>query len=89
VGDHDASNPLISPLFADFSGLPPTLIQTGSDEILLSDSERLAERAALAGWDCRLTIWQGLWHDFQLLGDLLPEADEAIAAMVNFVSAPR
>ncbi|MDO9620899.1 MAG: alpha/beta hydrolase fold domain-containing protein, partial [Moraxellaceae bacterium] len=85
-GKTDASHPLLSPLFADLSGLPPTLVQTGSEEILLSDSERLAERAAEIGWDLQLTVWQGLWHDFQLLGDLLPEADDAIAAMARFVA---
>lgn len=80
-------HPLMSPLFADLRGLPRTLVQTGSEEILLSDSTRLAERAAAAGWPLTLTVWQGLWHDFQLLGDLLPEADDALAAISRFVRA--
>lgn len=78
-------HPLVSPLFADLRGLPPTLVQVGSEEILLSDSERLAERAAEAGWDLTLNVWAGMWHDFQMLGDLLPEADAAIADIAAFV----
>lgn len=85
AGLTDTAHPLISPLFADLSGLPPTLVQVGSEEILLSDSERLAERAAAAGWDLRLAVWQGMWHDFQMLGSLLPEADAAIADIAAFV----
>ena len=78
-------HPLVSPLFADFSGLPPTLVQTGSEEILLSDSERLAERAEAAGWALELQVWRGMWHDFQMLGDILPEADAALAEIADFV----
>ena len=85
AGLTDTAHPLISPLFADLSGLPPTLVQVGSEEILLSDSERLAERAAAVGWDLRLAVWQGMWHDFQMLGSLLPEADAAIADIAAFV----
>ncbi len=87
AGLTDAAHPLISPLFADLSGLPPTLVQVGSEEILLSDSERLAERAAAAGWDLSLNVWNGMWHDFQIMGSLLPEADAAIADIRAFVEA--
>lgn len=88
LGTTDAAHPLISPLFADLRGLPETLVQVGSEEILLSDSERLAERAAEADWQLTLTVWQGMWHDFQLLGSMVPEADVAIAAIADFVRAP-
>lgn len=86
AGLTDASHPLISPLLADLSGLPPTLVQVGSEEILLSDSERLAERAEAAGWPLTLQVWDGLWHDFQILGGLLPEADAAIEDIRAFVA---
>lgn len=85
LGATAATNPLVSPLFADLTGLPPTLVQVGSEEILLSDSERLAVNAAAAGWALTLTVWQGMWHDFQLLGSMVPEADAAIAAITRFV----
>lgn len=83
-GVTDTRHPLVSPLFADLRGLPPTLVQVGSEEILLSDSERLAERAAEAGWDLQLNVWEGMWHDFQMLGSMLPEADAAIADIARF-----
>lgn len=87
AGLTDAAHPLMSPLFADLSGLPPTLVQVGSEEILLSDSERLAERAEAAGWDLQLQVWDGMWHDFQMLGGFLPEAEAAIEDIRTFVGA--
>lgn len=66
AGGLDPSQPELSPLLADFSGLPPTLIQVGTHEILFSDAERLAERMKAAGTECRLEVWEGMWHDFQM-----------------------
>lgn len=77
-GSADASHPLISPLFANYHGMPPMLIQCGSDEIVLSDSERLAERARAAGVKVDLNVCQGLWHDFQLFAGLMPAATTAV-----------
>ena len=56
----------LSPLFADFSGFPPTLIQVGSHEILRSDATRLRRRMLDAGVLCRLEEWENLWHVFQM-----------------------
>ena len=66
AGDLDPSQPELSPLLADLAGLPPTLIQVGTHEILFSDAERLAERMKAAGTECRLEVWEGMWHDFQM-----------------------
>lgn len=73
-----------SPLFADLAGLPPMCIQVGSDEVLLADAERLAERAQAAGVQVDLTVYNGLWHDFHLHAGLLPEATTAINALGAF-----
>ena len=62
----DYSRPEFSPLFGDFSALPPALIQVGTHEILYSDSERLAERLKAAGCYCRLEVWENMWHVFQM-----------------------
>ena len=62
----DLTSPLLSPLFGDFSGFPPTLIQVGSNEILLSDSTRLRDRMAEAQVPCKLEIWDHMWHVFQM-----------------------
>ena len=85
LGTTAPDHPLASPLFADLSGLPPTLVQVGTEEILYSDSERLAARAAEIGWDLTLSVWHGLFHDFQMMGDILPEADLALAEIAAFV----
>lgn len=87
LGSTPADHPLASPLFADLRGLPPTLVQVGTEEILYSDSERLAARAAEIGWDLTLSVWDGLFHDFQMMGGILPEADQAIAEIAAFVKA--
>ena len=86
LGIHDPANPLVSPLFADLHDLPPTLIHVGSDEILLDDSTRLEERLRAAGVDARLEIWEGMWHVFQIFAPYVPEAQQAIREIGNFIS---
>ena len=66
LGSADARAPLASPLFGDLSGLPPVLIQVGSDERLLDDARQYAERASGAGSPVRLEVWQGMHHVFQI-----------------------
>lgn len=66
AGGLDPAQPELSPLLADLAGFPPTLIQVGTHEILFSDAERLAERMNAAGTECRLEVWEGMWHDFQM-----------------------
>jgi monoterpene epsilon-lactone hydrolase len=78
----DPKNPLVSPVYGNFSNFPPTLIQVGSKEILLSDSLRVARLARAAGVDVSLDVWDGLWHVFQSMG--VPESSEAIDALGEF-----
>jgi epsilon-lactone hydrolase len=66
VGARDAADPLASPLLGDLRGLPPLLIQVGTDERLLDDATRYAARATAAGVPVRLEVWEGLHHVFQL-----------------------
>lgn len=77
-GEADLRNPLISPVFANVAGLPPTLIQVGDDEILLSDSTRFAEKMKEAGLNVELEIWPNMWHVFQLFIGKMPESRRAI-----------
>lgn len=65
VGKADPRDPLISPVYADFAGFPPLLIQVGTREVLLSDAVRLARRAREAGVDVTLDVWEGMWHVWQ------------------------
>jgi len=85
TGAHDPADPLISPLFADLSGLPPLLIHVGTDEILLSDSTRLAEKARLAGVDVTIKIWKDMWHVFQVFAPYVPEAQQSIDLIGAFI----
>lgn len=84
-GPYPADHPPCSPLFADLSGLPPMLIQTGSEEVLLSDSLRIAKRAQAARIHVQLRVYEKMWHDFQLHAGLLQEADDAVAEIGEFV----
>jgi epsilon-lactone hydrolase len=82
----DPKTPLASPLFASLSGLPPLLVQVGTADLLLSDSERLAEAAAEAGVDVLLEVREDLPHVYQLaLGT--PEAAEATERVGKFLRA--
>ena len=83
--DHDPTTPLISPLFADLAGLPPLLLQVGTDEIILDDSTRFADRARAAGVDVTLEVWDEMFHVFQVAGPVIPEARQAVASIVRFV----
>ena len=73
VAGADASDPQISPVFGDLSGLPPLLIQVGSHEILLSDALRLAARAATADVPVTLEVTPGVPHVFQGFAAVLDE----------------
>ena len=85
VGNHDPTNPLISPIFANLHGLPPLLIHVGNDEVLLDDSVRLADRAGAAGTEVKLKVWEGMWHVFQSLAIRLPEGRASIEELGAFV----
>ena len=76
--DDRLTDPYVSPMYGDFSGLPPILIQVSRAEILLDDASRVAERARLAGVTVRLDVVDGVPHVWHLFAGVLPEADEAL-----------
>jgi epsilon-lactone hydrolase len=77
--------PSVSPLHGVIHGLPPLLIQAGTDELLAPDSELLAAAAATAGADVTYTRWPRMWHDFALQTGMLAAADSALAQAAWFV----
>jgi monoterpene epsilon-lactone hydrolase len=85
-GQGDPCDPLVSPLYADLSGLPPLLIQVGDRETVLDDSVMLAEKARAAGIDVNLEVWDGMIHVFQMFGAEIPEAHQAIASIAGFLN---
>ena len=82
----DPKTPLASPLFASLSGLPPLLVQVGTADLLLSDSERLARAATEVGVEVTLDVGEGLPHVYQLLVGT-PEAAEATEQIGKFLRA--
>jgi len=86
LGSVPASAPIASPLLGDLRGLPPLLIQVGTDERLLDDSRQYAERAALAGVDVRLQVYEGMHHVFQLDVAHLETSRAALDATAAFLT---
>ncbi|GJH18731.1 alpha/beta hydrolase [Caballeronia novacaledonica] len=93
LGAADARNPYASPVFGEFEGLPPLLIQVGDTELLLDDSTRIATKARAAGVRIELEIWRNVPHIFQIWAPFMPEARDALARAAAFIdgaiSAPR
>jgi epsilon-lactone hydrolase len=83
----DPALPLISPVFADLSGLPPLIIQAGSHEVLLDDAVRLAGQAAAADVQVTLDITPQVPHVFQAYSPMLDEAGRALDRAGQLLSA--
>ena len=83
----DPRTPYVSPLYGDPAGLPPTLIHVGSDEVLLDDSVRMAERMRAAGCEVELEIWPRMPHAWHLWARMMPEAQAAVARVGAFVQS--
>jgi len=84
---HDAAAGLISPVFADLSGLPPLIIQAGTHEVLLDDAIRLARQAAIADVEVTLDITPKVPHVFQAFSPILDEAAAALDRAGQLLSA--
>jgi epsilon-lactone hydrolase len=83
--DADPRHPYASPLYGDVRGLPPILIQVGSDEILRDDSVRMAEKLRAAGTPVELQIGHRMHHVWQLYARVLPEGRAAVARIGAFL----
>jgi acetyl esterase/lipase len=86
MGETDRSSPLASPVFADLAGLPPMLIQVGSEEVLMGDATLLAERAGLARVDVTLRIWPDMVHIWPFFAQLTASG-HAIAESTAWIQA--
>jgi monoterpene epsilon-lactone hydrolase len=81
----DPRNPLASPMFAELGGLPPLLLQVGSDEMLLSDSSEFAGRAEAAGVKVSLQVWPHMQHVWHLAASFVPEGRQAIRDIAQYI----
>jgi monoterpene epsilon-lactone hydrolase len=86
-GTHDPKDPLVSPVHANFRGLPPMLIHVGDAEILLDDATRVAASAKAAGVDVELEVWDDMPHVWHVFAKILPEGQQAIDKIGKFVIA--
>lgn len=85
AGSADPRTPLLSPVFADLSGLPPSLLVVGEHEVLLDDALRIRDAAARAAAPVELHVGKGMQHDFPLTLPWLDESRAAWSAMQRFI----
>jgi phosphinothricin tripeptide acetyl hydrolase len=83
---HDIRNPLAAPIYADLTGLPPILIQVGTNEVLYHDSEVLAMNCNRDNVPCIFQIYPDMIHVFQMFAGFLPDSDKAIRAIALFIN---
>ena len=85
AGQHSPADPLLSPIYGDYSGFPPLLVQVGGKEVLLSDAQRVAAAAQKAGIPVTLSVYPDMMHVFQALAYVIPEGKEAIREIGRFI----
>jgi acetyl esterase/lipase len=87
AGEGDLRSSLVTPFYSDMSGLPPVLIHTGSNEMLVDDSITVAQRIEQAGSLVELKVWQDMVHCWQLYGPMLEESMQSMVEIAQFVTA--
>jgi epsilon-lactone hydrolase len=86
---HPIDDPVVNPLLADLTGLPPLLIQVGTEDIVVDEVHRFTERARDHGVDVRLELYSADTHVFHLFWSFLPEAADAISQVGRFAKDVR
>ncbi|NBH34847.1 alpha/beta hydrolase [Clostridiaceae bacterium] len=85
IGDADPTEPYLSPMFGRFEKLPPVLMQVGSEEVLLSDTLVVADKIRAAKGKLRVSVYDGMFHEFQMALRLIPESREAWEEIGTFL----
>ena len=85
IGNANPKNPYLSPLFGDFEGFPPMLMQVGAYEVLLDDTRAAAKKARAEGVKVRCSVYDGMFHVFQMGLDLIPESREAWEEVAEYL----
>lgn len=86
LNEEDPTNPLASPIFANFKGFPPLLIQVGKNEILLDDSYHLAKKAKEQGVSVTLEVWDDMIHCWHIFASKIPEGVKAVENIGKYIS---
>jgi acetyl esterase/lipase len=84
--EEDRTNPYVSPLYGDFHGFPPILFQVGDQEMLLSDTLSASEKAGAAGVKVKTSVYEGMFHVFQMGMHLIPESRMAWEEVHKFLN---
>ncbi|MEH0156300.1 alpha/beta hydrolase [Limibacter armeniacum] len=84
AGELPVENPMVSPLYGDFTGFPPMMVQASDGEVLYSDAVRLVEAAKKAGVEVDFQVWNGLIHWWHLFWRIIPEAEISIKKIAEF-----
>lgn len=87
LGNSSPREPYASPVFGDLAGLPPLLLQVGSTELLVSDADRIREKVRATGGVCELQVFQDMFHGWQMLDGIVPEASRALRDVASFVES--
>lgn len=85
AGERDLTAPMLSPVFADYSGFPPLMLHAAAEEVLRDDALRINERAEAAGVDVSCHVWDKVPHAFPVFAQYLPEGRSAIRRMATFL----
>jgi acetyl esterase/lipase len=85
LGSESAKNPLASPVYGDFSDLPPVLFHVGSTEILLDDARRIHQNIRAANGASELKIYEDIFHCWQMGAGLVPEANDSLNEAAAFI----
>lgn len=89
LGNGDRTSPQATPFYADFTGLPPTLVHVGSWERLHDNSVAVAQRMRAAGVDVQLKVFDGMCHGWQLFAPMLDEGMASIEQAARFIKTPQ
>ncbi len=89
LAGHPADDPVICPLNADLTGLPPMLVQAATGDPVLNDATRLVDRAVEHGVDARFELYPVDTHDFHIFWSFLPEAASAMRQAGRFARQTR
>jgi len=81
----ELTQPELSPLYADYHGMPPLLMQVGERELLLDDTRRVVAKARAAGVEATEEVYAGAIHLWHWFGPEVPESIEAVNSIANFV----
>ena len=85
LGPASAKDPLASPVFGDFDGMPPLLCLVGSEEVLLDDTLRLARAIAQDGGSTTVSIASGMQHVYPIWVGAFPEAGAAMSEIGSWI----